>query len=210
MSLRIQIDRTFDGRAFQLPLFYSFKGGLRFALSEGGHYLNQFLTAHRKCLEVCQQVFEHDDELTVCLKFYARPALLSCLSTLRVLRDLELLPVTEKEHWVEQTETESDWGDGEESQDYVWHHIAFKASRKHLTNALWLAFASDFGPIKPRASVDVYLFNLKKKVLVWPYDDRGMDIVGPNKAFLRKLYHEFNHYLLDYHRQEMDKSFRQD
>lgn len=210
MSLRDQIDRMFDGRAFQLPLFYSYKGGLRFELSEGEHYLSQFLTAHRKCLEVCQQIFERDDDLTVCVKFYARPALLSCLSTLRVLRDLELLPITEKEHWLEKAETESNWDDKKECQEYVWHHIAFKAPPKHLTNALWLAFASDFGPIKPRASVDVYLFNLEKSILVWPYDDRGMDIVGPNKALLRRLYRQFNHYLLDYDRQIMDASFKQE
>jgi hypothetical protein len=78
----------------------------------------------------------------------------------------------------------------------LWHDIAFKAPTEYLINALWCAFSSDFGCIEPNPMADIYLFNLDKEVMVWPYDDRGMDIVGP-----------FEHYLLDYDREAMDAVF---
>ncbi len=209
MSLRSEIEKIFDGKAFERPLFYTYKCGLRMELSEGGYYLDQFLTAHRKALEVCSHIFRQDEDMTVCFKFYGRPALISFLAKFRQLRDLDLFPFTEKEHWVEPDEREYEWEVEENSQEWVWHYLAFNASPELLTNALWLAFTSDFGPIRPRADAMVYLFNLNKEILVFPYDDRGMDIVGPNRPLLGELYNRFNHYLLDFDRKEMDASFSQ-
>ena len=40
-----------------------------------------------------------------------------------------------------------------------------------------------------------------------PYDDRGMDVIGPNHALLADLYHRFNERLLDYDRARMDGFF---
>ena len=54
---------------------------------------------------------------------------------------------------------------------------------------------------------DIYLFNLDKDVMVFPYDDRGMDIAGPNKQFLKQQYQQFGHYLLEYDREAMHAVF---
>lgn len=43
--------------------------------------------------------------------------------------------------------------------------------------------------------------------MVWPYNDRGMDIVGPNHKLLSYLYGKFNDYLLDHDRDVMDTVF---
>lgn len=43
--------------------------------------------------------------------------------------------------------------------------------------------------------------------MVFPYDDRGMDVAGPNKDLLSQLYHQHNIYLLDYDRCAMDNTF---
>ncbi|MHC8338757.1 DUF3885 domain-containing protein [Pseudomonas sp. HLT2-19-2] len=39
------------------------------------------------------------------------------------------------------------------------------------------------------------------------YDDRGMDVVGPNKDLLSQLYRQHHTYLLDYDRHTMDTTF---
>ena len=70
MSIQTQIVDQFDGKAFERPLFYSYEGGLRFELSEGGHFLNQFLTAHKKAMEICGEVFAESDEITICVRFF--------------------------------------------------------------------------------------------------------------------------------------------
>lgn len=51
------------------------------------------------------------------------------------------------------------------------------------------------------------LINLDKQLAVFPYDVRGMDVVGENDEQLLKLYREFNNYLLDYDRDTMDARF---
>lgn len=68
MSIRAHIEKKLDGKAFERPLFYSYEGGLRFELPEGGNYLNQFLTDHRKAMEICSQVFSACEDITICVK----------------------------------------------------------------------------------------------------------------------------------------------
>lgn len=204
MNIKENIESIFSDKAFQWPLFYQYPGGLRFKLSEEGTYINQFITAHQKGMEVCNAVFNQSNSITICIKISGGKSLLSTLSTLRSLRDAEIYPLSDKEHW---TDFDDEWRKEENFSDCLWHYIAFNIPTEHLTNALWCAIASDFGFIKPAPRAAVYLFNLDRKIMIHPYDDRGMDIVGPNKQFLKMLYHNFGHYLLDYDRKAMDAVF---
>ena len=47
------------------------------------------------------------------------------------------------------------------------------------------------------------LFDLELGVMVNPYDDRGMDVFGPNRELLSELYKKRNGWLLDYDRERM-------
>jgi hypothetical protein len=67
--------------------------------------------------------------------------------------------------------------------------------------------AKDFGAIQPRANCAVYLFNLPKRVMVFPYDDRGMDVVGANTELLLQLYQRHHAWLLDHDRAAMEATF---
>lgn len=203
-SFRAQIESKFDGKAFQRPLFYNYEGGLRFQLSEGGSYLNQFLTAHRKGMEICTDIFKGSEEITVCVRIYGGKTLLASLSTLRTLRETGLYPASDKEHW---TEFDEDCLGDENYADSLWHYIAFTAPLECLINALWCALSSDIGMIEPSPMASIYLFNFNKDVMVFPYDDRGMDVVGPNKQFLKEQYDKFGRYLLNYDREYMDAVF---
>ncbi len=204
MSIRLEIEDKFEGKAFKRPLFYNYEGGLRFGLSEGGTYLNQFLTAHRKAMEVCDEVFSGCEDITVCVKVYGEKRIISIISVLRALREIGLYPKSDKEHW---SEFDSDWTGDENFANSKWHYIAFKVPLEYLVNALWGAMASDFGSIKPSPNANIYLFNLEKNVMIFPYDDRGMDVVGKNEQLLHGLYVQFSNYLLDYDRETMDAVF---
>jgi hypothetical protein len=204
MNIRESIEHQFEGKAFKRPLFYHYEGGLRFELSENGTYLKQFLTAHRKGMEICTQIFNDCENITICVKIYGGKTLLSCLSILKSLREAGLYPTSDKEYW---TEFDEEWQDDEDFTGSLWHYIAFKIPAEYLVNALWCALSSDFGCIKPSPEADIYLFNLDKEVMAFPYDDRGMDVVGPNKQFLKEQYDQFGHYLLGYDSEAMDAEF---
>jgi len=205
MSIRLEIEDKFDGKAFRRPLFYTYEGGLRFELSEGGTYLNQFLAAHRKATEICSEIFSDSEDVTVCVKFYGEKLLVSNISVLRSLREIGLFPRLGKEHW---SEFDGEWVGDEDYASSIWHYIAFKVSPEYLVNALWCAFAADFGSIEPSPNANIYLFNTEKNVMILPYDDRGMDVVGANKSLLQNLYNQFGNYLLDYDREAMDAVFK--
>lgn len=205
-EIREQIRRVFEGKAFDRPLFYSYEGGLRFKLSEGEHFINQFLTAHSKGLEICRYIFSDHDSIKVCLKILGCEKQASISSVVKQLKIAGVYPDVPREYWTEvDPELESD---GESERKY-WHYIVFGLPKSSLENFLWCAFASDFRSIQPNSSrCDYYLFDIDREILVFPYDDRGMDVVGNNKELLSELYQTFNHYLLDYDRQIMDVSFR--
>ena len=147
IKIRAQIESMFDGKAFKRPSYYNYQDGLRFELSEGGHFLNQFLTAHRKGMEICSDIFSEGEYITVCVKIFGGKSLLSSLSTLKSLREMGLYPTVEKEHW---TEFDEQWQEDEYYTDSLWHFIAFKVPFESLISALWCAFATDFGSTQPQ------------------------------------------------------------
>ncbi|SDB87623.1 protein of unknown function [Shouchella lonarensis] len=54
---------------------------------------------------------------------------------------------------------------------------------------------------------EVYVVNVTKQMIFHLYDDRGCDMIAAEKENLRSLYKNFNHWLLDYDRAQMDKVF---
>ena len=75
-----------------------------------------------------------------------------------------------------------------------------------VKNVLWGALAQDLG-IRPRIVGKMHLVNLNKKVLIHPYDDRGVDIYSPDNKFMGNLFKKYNGYLLDYDRAKMNSVY---
>ncbi len=116
---------------------------------------------------------------------------------------MELLPATQTEYWQEPVEKTGD----DEPDMGVWHHIAFCLQPEMLSSALWCALATDFPFIQPNPHALVYLIDAEQRVALFPYDDRGMDVIGDNHSLLSDLYHRFNHYLLEYDRPLMTRYY---
>jgi hypothetical protein len=121
------------------------------------------------------------------------------LPVFRALRECGLRVEWPCEMWTEKPEDEY-WSDAERV------FMAFRLGRDAMHRLLWGALAPSLG-IRPELVCDVYLADLERGVLAHPYDDRGMDVIGPNQALLRDLYTRFNAYLLDHDRPRMDADF---
>ncbi|WP_249746243.1 DUF3885 domain-containing protein [Pseudomonas entomophila] len=203
VNLQGEIERIFGRDCFTRPVYYNYPGGLRFELAESGGMIERFTTALRKATEVCTEAFAGERTLVVCLRSHS-----SCIGevtrqTLRALGDLNITIPRQRTLWRELIEDEPWWD--EHAPEY-WISLAFELPVSHLQALLWCSMASDT-PITPNPSCLLYLFNLPQQLMVWPYDDRGMDVVGPNHARLEQLYHQYNRYLLDHDRQDMDAVF---
>ncbi len=204
MSFRQQIETLFQGKAFERPLFYKYPGGLRFGLSEGGSHLKQFLTALRKAMTVCSDIFPTGSTLTLCVRAHTKSNPFAHRAQIRELRNAGLRIPKSREVWLEPVNPD-DWF--EATSPEWWLNVVFEVPLELLQNILWCGMATEFGTIKPNPECLLYLFNLQSGLMVWPYDDRGMDVVGPNREVLAGLYVKYSKWLLEHDRAVMDESY---
>jgi hypothetical protein len=196
---RDSLYEVFGPRALRWGLFYANERALRFELSTSGGHLEQFEGAWDRGREILDVVFRETDRVAVVLSWIVeRRAPLGHLAVFRALRECGLRVERPYDAWTETSE--EDWGDAERV------FVAFRAGRDVIRPLLWGALAADLG-IRPRLLCEVYLADVERGVLAHPYDDRGMDVIGPNRPLLRDLHTRFTAYLLDHDRPRMDADF---
>ncbi|MCP3748830.1 DUF3885 domain-containing protein [Pseudomonas sp. SBB6] len=204
MTLQLQIQQIFSGLAFARPLFYSYPQGLRFELAEGAGTLERFLLAVSKATTVCRDLFAGEQSMVVCLRVHSNGNGFAHRDVLRDLRAAGIRIPAQRSLWSQRLDPD-DWF--EEHQPEYWLHLAFEAPLSLLQPVLWCALADNPGTIRPSPCCGVYLFNLNQRLMALPYDDRGMDVVGPNHDVLSLLYRQHQPWLLDYDRERMDAAF---
>jgi hypothetical protein len=59
----------------------------------------------------------------------------------------------------------------------------------------------------PATSSRVYLINPETNVVFYMYDDRGLDLLAAKKSVLLRFYEDFNAWILDYDRAQIDRTF---
>ncbi len=207
MQMQSRIDSIFNRRAFDRPLFYSFTGGLRFELSEGGAPLDQVLTALRKANAICEDIFSGAELITVCLRNYVWSNQFAFRNCLRELRLAGISIGLDRSICLSTLPCPAGIKDG---SDETYVTVAFELPKTRLQNILWCAFSGDFPSLRPNPQCQIYLFNMDRCVIAHPYDDRGMDVVGLDKDLLQELYIRHNALLLDYDRAAMDATFKSD
>ncbi|HEX9940227.1 MAG TPA: DUF3885 domain-containing protein [Longimicrobium sp.] len=197
-ALRDQVRRVFGPHALNWGLFYVNEPALRFELSGGDGYIEMFTRAWDRAREILAAAFPDAAELTVVLSEAGGGGMLGRLSSIRALRDCGIRVPRPYEAWSETAGPEWD------HEERVF--LAFTCDREMVNRLLWGVLANELG-IRPRLPSQLYLADLRGGVLAHPYDDRGMDLIGPNHDLLRQLYTRFDPWLLPYDRERMDSFF---
>lgn len=195
------------GDTYRDALFYNFPGGLRFELSQGGSPLDQVLVALRKATIICEDVFAGDELILIHLQAFAPPSRFGLRVKIRELRLAGIVIPQVRDAWLEKDEDEV--ADDDDDDGGYWINCAFEMPAAKLQNLLWCAFTTDFGQLRPNPNCRVYLLNTNRGIVVHPYDDRGMDIIGQSTSALAGLYERHNELLLDYDMEAMRKTFAQ-
>ncbi|EUJ31425.1 hypothetical protein PCORN_05186 [Listeria cornellensis FSL F6-0969] len=60
---------------------------------------------------------------------------------------------------------------------------------------------------KPRLHGQCWFINTRTNIIFHAYDDRGLDIVGNESSSLRSLYEQYQDWILDYDREQIDNYF---
>ena len=196
---REALEAVFGPRMLEHALFYGHDFALRFELSVGGTRTELFTQAHDRAREILAYLFRDSSRLTAILSWYGAGRLAGHLSVFHALRECGVRVPRPCQAWT--TRLEGDDPDAEE-----WTVLAFSVDHETAGRLLWGALAADIG-IRPRLLGRLHLADPERGVLAHPYDDRGMDVIGPNRAAIADLYGRFSHYLLDYDRGRMDAFF---
>jgi len=96
---------------------------------------------------------------------------------------------------------------GYEDSDLYKIRILFPITKEDINLIVWNSAAQDMG-VSPRYRADTFIIDFENKIISHIYDDRGMDIIDPNKNTLKYLYDKFNGHLLDYDREAMDAHYK--
>jgi hypothetical protein len=62
--------------------------------------------------------------------------------------------------------------------------------------------------LKPSLSHDIFFINIKRETIYHVYDDRGCDLLAKSPKTIRDIYNKYNHWILDYDREDIDKVFK--
>jgi hypothetical protein len=196
-----ELYRVFGEDAFEGRLFYANEPALRFELSRGGSHIEQFTRAYDRAREIARYAFRDSASLVVVLALFGEGPPLRQVSVFRSLRACG----------VPMGRPRSCWSRSFEDDTCREHHtfVAFRADASVLDGLLWGALAGDLG-IRPALLAGVYIADPERGLLVHPYDDRGMDVIGPNRERLAELFARFHHDLLDYDLERMERFFGSD
>ena len=194
---REALHRTFGPSAFDLPCFYANQPALRFELSQYGQRLDLFEQAWDRARPIVDHALGDSSALVAVLSRFGDGVPMHSRELFRSLRACGVRVGRPRAWWTEP------YADGEPEPRLF---VAFACEREAVRHLLWGALAHDIG-IRPRLEAMVHFADPARGIVIHPYDDRGMDIVGPNHALLAELYHRFNEDLLDYDRERMDAFF---
>lgn len=188
---------TFGPDALEPALFYRHSPALRFELAGGETRVAQFLQAIDRARAILEAAFAGADELTVIFWIWSEEPEQKLRRGLKAqLRPLGL-PL-EKPEFHRLPPRDGD--------DFPKACFVAKLPTRRLPELLWGALARELG-IKPAVGWRVVIAAPELGLLACPYDDRGMDIIGPNTERLARLYHQFDAWLLDYDRARMAEMF---
>jgi hypothetical protein len=96
--------------------------------------------------------------------------------------------------------------DPDEGPIFSWNAFDLTESRQMRNALLWAANACEIS-IEPKADVISCLFNPQSQVVLYVYDDRGMDIVALDPAALSDIRRRFDSWILDGDRARIEDAF---
>ena len=193
--------QVFGKESFQNGIFYRQENCIRLGLSDDGveskSYIKMFTVALERATRIIELAFEKSEKVSIC---YAFPgdSMISNLSSFRDLKSMGLSIPNDYgifREWVE---------DDEWNRNYLF----FQINKSELHKCIFGVLGAELG-IEPSCGFDLYLYDEQAGILVNPYDDRGLDIVGLTKEPIKRIYDAFPecHLKYDYIIHKMEACF---
>ena len=188
---------TFARSAFDHNLFANNETAIRFELALGDTRIERFDTALHRASTVAKDVFQHSERLCVCLMYYGE-SFVEAKSSFRSLKDCEV--TINRPYAIDRQQIDDDFGGETQTR------IFFESDLGSVYRMIWGTVARELG-VRPCLGFNLYIFDPDLRILMHPYDDRGMDILGPNRERMSEIYAKYRDWLLDYNIAEMRERY---
>jgi hypothetical protein len=187
-------------------LFYSWTVGVRFDLQSEVSTSDQayFTEVLRRATAVFEAVFQPTDEVLIVVqkprheRYFRRQRFRANDLLLR------LLNASKQEAQFQRLANRTRFANTQQLIRFTVQRAANQIPHQQILQAI---SHQDFPSRTPQLHDDVFFLNLRSKLILHMYDDRGLDVIGPNTDTLRPLYNSHHHLLLDYDRQQMAATF---
>jgi hypothetical protein len=194
------VSERFIGQQSDGAFFCPYADSLRFELGLGSQPVSRFLSAHERAMTVLRDAFRGARHLHVAVQIWhdtPTPGVAILLDACRSLRDCGL-------PWPIKEGIETSLVPREID---VWHTVmVMPLENEALPRAIWAAVARNMG-VEPRIAAWIFVFSIDLGIMAHLYDDRGMDVAGPNMARLKELYVTHRSLLLEYDMERMRSTF---
>ena len=186
MSYKNEIESLFGDIYHKHALAYNYPISTRFELNEGGTYSQMFLESFDRFKQIVNFIYPQQVNLIAAVCFYEETELHKTLPKhFRKLKKQDFKLPRKYERIVKYTK---------DFEIYTYtYFFELELWGSEFTTLIWNTFACDLG-IRPMAQLRVYFFDPDKQLIIHPYDDRGMDIIGNTKNVFDKLNKRFNKY----------------
>lgn len=215
------LEENFQGLILRPPLFYSWIYSIRFEISDASISFAEKENLKRtfyRTTTLFEKIFDDEDDILFVTDVHTNknnPFLHK--QPLNVY--LKYVKVKGKLSKLQYSHLPSVFDDKPENWEYVQdvtHRFVLPCKKKEIKYHQLLKAISyeDFNHPStilrnnPESGYDIYSINLTKNAIYHLYDDRGCDILAADKETIRFLYDEYNDWILDYDRKEIDSLFR--
>ncbi|NMH68185.1 DUF3885 domain-containing protein [Bacillus sp. RO3] len=209
-KLKPFLKKHFNGLELRPALYYSSEYGLRFEICIPGveHVSKRNLQQIKiRTTGLFDQIFSDSDDLL----------LITDVHTLENDRFLEKRPTKVYQKYIKDKALRYKlqyelYKVEEEDEDMVTHRFTLPCHKRDTRyHQLLMAISYEDFPHPTQllkgdqhAGIDIYFVNLTRRMIFHLYDDRGCDIIASDKEDLRAVYNEFNDWILDYDREQID------
>jgi len=206
-----------DDIKLERPLFYKNSFALRFEI--GSPNVGIWTDSTRKCynetyfsdaltraLTIFESAFYPDDDISVVYQFFSDGR--------RKIKKRSLIYQQIKNSpnkTIKLTDHRDLYADQLLYKKQCWRRATIsglKTADLKVENLLSAILNTDFGNDRnPRLQGECYFVNYSKNLVLFLYDDRGMDIVAAEKSALVPLYNAHQQWILDYDRPRIEQIF---
>ncbi|WP_078579616.1 DUF3885 domain-containing protein [Salipaludibacillus agaradhaerens] len=221
MALREYLNTFFPGLCLQPSLFKQWGVGIHFELGEGIYQfkddnrlnIDRFERVYYQALSLFNDLFSEEDDIYLVTNVYlynrSRKKIKSTKVYDHFLKNKQL-------KFKLRQETLPFVLSDEDTEEYNTTQFYLKCKKQDLDYFLLIKAAcnEDF-PLSPKFGQkngsyypDVFFINISKNLIFFIYDDRGCEVIANKKEALLPLYKEYNRWIPEYDREQIDQNFQ--